>query len=47
MERQAVEMRQGGPVIMAQVKHGVGIKEIAGHIVKAWHAAVDGAKASK
>eukprot|EP01102_Stenamoeba_stenopodia_P015460 TRINITY_DN5270_c0_g1_i1.p1 TRINITY_DN5270_c0_g1~~TRINITY_DN5270_c0_g1_i1.p1 ORF type:complete len:332 (-),score=98.13 TRINITY_DN5270_c0_g1_i1:85-1038(-) len=45
MEKQAVEMRQGGPVIMAQVKHGVGVKEIADHIIKAWHEAVDSAKA--
>lgn len=42
MERDALKMRDGGPMVFAQVKHGVGMKEIVGHIVDAWAAATGG-----
>ncbi|KAF8454588.1 CobW/HypB/UreG, nucleotide-binding domain-containing protein [Terfezia claveryi] len=36
MERDAGRMREGGPTIFAQVKHGVGVKEIVDFILSAW-----------
>src|SRR5712675_199503 len=33
MKRDADTMRHGGPVVFAQVKHGVGVEEIAGSIL--------------
>jgi len=36
MERDARKMRGSGPFVFAQVKHGVGVEEIAAHIVHAW-----------
>lgn len=36
MERDALRMRDGGPFVFAQVKHGVGISEIVNHILEAW-----------
>lgn len=40
MERDTKKMRGEGPFVFAQVKHGVGIGEIIGHIMHAWkHAA--------
>jgi urease accessory protein len=36
MERDARLMRGDGPFLFAQVTHGVGVEEIAGHIVEAW-----------
>ncbi|MDP9173188.1 MAG: urease accessory protein UreG [Planctomycetota bacterium] len=35
MERDAARMRDVGPVVFAQIKHGVGVEKIVGHIVKA------------
>jgi urease accessory protein len=36
MEHDTLRMRGTGPFIFAQVKHGVGVEEIIGHIVHAW-----------
>ena len=36
MERDAGKMRQGGPTVFAEVKHGKGVQDIAGLIVSAW-----------
>jgi len=47
MERQAREIRQKGPVIMAQVKKMVGIPEISEHILTAWRNAVGPAKSAQ
>ncbi|KAL9452220.1 hypothetical protein AB3S75_008082 [Citrus x aurantiifolia] len=38
MERDALRMRDGGPFIFAQVKHGLGVEEIVNHILQAWEA---------
>ena len=40
MERDTRKMRGNGPFVFAQVKHGVGVPEIARHILHAWHHAV-------
>ncbi|XP_011024655.1 PREDICTED: urease accessory protein G [Populus euphratica] len=34
MERDALRMRDGGPFVFAQVKHGLGIEEIVNHILQ-------------
>lgn len=44
MERDALKMRDGGPFVFAQVKHGVGMPEIVEHILGAWAAATGGTK---
>ena len=36
MERDAKRMRGDGPLVFAQVKHGVGVPEIARHILHEW-----------
>ncbi|KAI8804041.1 urease accessory protein UreG [Cladochytrium replicatum] len=36
MARDADKMRQGGPTVFAQVKHGQGVDEIVKHILDAW-----------
>ncbi|KAG0519235.1 hypothetical protein BDA96_09G247100 [Sorghum bicolor] len=36
MERDALRMREGGPFVFAQVKHGVGVEEIVNQILQAW-----------
>ena len=36
MDRDARKMRGSGPTVFAQVKHGVGVDEIVGHVVHAW-----------
>ncbi len=36
MERDARRMREGGPTIFAQVKHGKGVDHIVGLILSAW-----------
>ncbi|KAF3177137.1 hypothetical protein TWF751_002661 [Orbilia oligospora] len=36
MDKDAKKIREGGPTIFAQVKHGVGVDEIAGLILSAW-----------
>jgi len=36
MERDAKKIREEGPVIFAQTKHGVGVDEIVQHILQAW-----------
>lgn len=36
MERDAARMRENGPTIFAQVKHGVGMDEILALILGAW-----------
>ncbi|HEY3914006.1 MAG TPA: urease accessory protein UreG [Verrucomicrobiae bacterium] len=36
MERDARQMRGGGPFIFAQVKHGVGVDEIVDHVIHEW-----------
>jgi urease accessory protein len=40
MERDARRMRGDGPFVFAQVKHGVGVPEIIGHLLHAWQHAV-------
>ncbi|KAM0882790.1 hypothetical protein ACQ4PT_032081 [Festuca glaucescens] len=39
MERDALRMREGGPFVFAQVKHGVGVEEIVDHVLRAWEIA--------
>ncbi|KAL0321356.1 UNVERIFIED_CONTAM: Urease accessory protein G [Sesamum radiatum] len=39
MERDALRMRDGGPFVFAQVKHGVGVKQIVDHVLHAWERA--------
>ncbi|KAE9452538.1 hypothetical protein C3L33_15562, partial [Rhododendron williamsianum] len=39
MERDALRMRDGGPFVFAQVKHGKGVEEIVNHILQAWEVA--------
>ncbi len=39
MERDAKKMRGDGPVVFAQVKHGVGVEEIIAYIMHAWRQA--------
>ncbi len=36
METQAHQMRHGGPVIMAQVKHDVSVDKIVENILSSW-----------
>lgn len=36
MERDSLRMRDGGPFIFAQVKHGVGIQEIVDNVLQSW-----------
>lgn len=40
MERDTRAMRQSGPFVFAQVKHGVGLDEIVGFVLHAWQHAV-------
>jgi urease accessory protein len=41
MQRDAYAMRGTGPVVFAQVRHGLGVNEITNHVVHAWrHAAL-------
>jgi urease accessory protein len=40
MARDAKRMRGDGPVVFAQVTHGVGVAEIVGHVVATWDRAV-------
>jgi urease accessory protein len=40
MERDTLRMRGDGPFVFAQVKHGVGVDEIVGHILHAWQHAL-------
>jgi urease accessory protein len=40
MDRDARQMRGAGPIVFAQVRHGVGVDEIVGHILSALKAAV-------
>ena len=42
MERDAKKQRDDGPVVMAQAKKGVGVEEIATHILNEWHAQTGG-----
>lgn len=42
MERDSIKMRDGGPFEFCQIKHGVGVKEVAGHILAAWATATGG-----
>ncbi|KAJ0018984.1 hypothetical protein Pint_10000 [Pistacia integerrima] len=39
MERDALKMRDGGPFVFAQVKHGLGVEEIVNYILQGWEAA--------
>ncbi|KMZ69774.1 Urease accessory protein G [Zostera marina] len=39
MERDALRMRDGGPLVFAQVKHSVGVEKITNHILQAWEIA--------
>lgn len=43
MERDSAKMRGDGPFIFARVKHGDGVSEIAGHVLRAW----EGSKAAE
>ena len=36
MEQDTKKMRGAGPFVFAQVKHGVGVDEIIGHVLHAW-----------
>ena len=40
MDRDARRMRGDGPTVFAQVTRGVGIEDVAGHILRAWRRAV-------
>ncbi len=40
MERDTKKMRGNGPFVFAQVKHGVGVDEIVGHILHHWQHAL-------
>jgi urease accessory protein len=42
MARDATKMRDGGPFVFAQIKHGGGVPEIAEHLLRAWAAATGG-----
>lgn len=42
MERDAKKQRDDGPVVMAQAKKGVGVEEIATHILNEWRAQTGG-----
>ncbi|PRQ29423.1 putative urease accessory protein UreG [Rosa chinensis] len=39
LERDALRMRDRGPFVFAQVKHGQGVEEIVNHIIQAWELA--------
>lgn len=39
MEQDALKMRDGGPFVFAQVKHGVGVQEIVQHVLGVWEEA--------
>jgi urease accessory protein len=39
MDRDARRMRGDGPIVFAQVTHGVGVREIADHLLQAWRRA--------
>ena len=41
MERDSKKMRGNGPFVFAEVKNGVGVDEIADHIIHAWQHAAD------
>jgi urease accessory protein len=41
MERDTTKMRGDGPFVFAQVKHGVGVDDIIGHILHAWQHAYE------
>ena len=41
MERDTKKMRGAGPFVFAQVKHGVGLDEIIGHMLHAWQHACE------
>lgn len=36
MDRDSRKIREGGPTIFAQVKHGKGVKEITSMVLSAW-----------
>jgi urease accessory protein len=40
MERDSKKMRDGGPLVFAQVKHGAGVDEIVEHVLHAWQHAL-------
>jgi urease accessory protein len=40
MERDSKRMRGNGPFLFTQIKHGVGVEEIASHLIHAWQHAV-------
>jgi len=40
MERDARQMRGGGPFVFAQVKHGPGVDQIIGHVLHHWQHAL-------
>lgn len=39
MERDALQIRDGGPLVFAQVKHGLGVQKIVDHVLQAWEEA--------
>jgi urease accessory protein len=39
MERDSLRMRDGGPFVFAQVKHGLGVGEIVNHVLHSWEQA--------
>src|SRR6266852_563964 len=40
MERDANAMRAGGPVVFAQIKHGIGVDSIVASVIHAWQHAI-------
>ena len=44
MARDAKAQREAGPFVMANVKRGAGVPQIAEHILKAWREATGGAR---
>jgi urease accessory protein len=40
MERDSKKMRDGGPLVFAQVKHGAGVDKIVEHVLHAWQHAL-------
>ena len=46
MERDARRMRGDGPFLFAQVTHGVGVQEIADHLLHTWKRATETGRSS-
>jgi len=42
MERQAIQMRSGGPIVLAQARHDINMDKVMDHILHAWDHAIHG-----